>query len=85
MSTSSATAVKLGTPNNEFGDRFLPPSILRSLLDALDSRGFLSKIHDACACAESTSWMRSFPHSPVSNVYNGLQSAVIKILHPVEY
>ena len=33
--------------------------------------------------AKLFSWILSFPHSPVPNVYNGIQSAVIKILHPV--
>ena len=56
---------------------------MQSLLDAIDFKGFLSKIHVSCAHNPSNSWILSFPHSTVPSVYNGIQSAVIKILHPV--
>lgn len=52
-------------------------------MNALDFNGFLFKINASCARTPSNSWILFFSHSPVPNVYNGIQSAVSEILHPV--
>jgi hypothetical protein len=81
--------VLLCLPFSERRHRYLPsgglssPCILQQLLDALDFKGFLTKIHDSCEATPAHSWILNFPRAPAPSVYSGIQSAVIRILQPV--
>ena len=54
--------------------------IIQSLHDALASRGPLNSIREIADRVPEHSWLMSYPVSPMPSCYEGIQSAVCKIL-----
>ena len=60
--------------------KFSSPSILQSLLGALDFQGVLSLIPAVCRNNDAHSWILDFPVTPMPQRRGGIQSAVLEIL-----